>query len=173
MTARHAIIVMGVSGAGKSTLAAALAERLGTAFLEGDQFHPPENVAAMASGQPLNDAMRAPWLRALGAAAAAELAAGRGVVVSCSALKRAYREQLRAATGGCQFLFLEAGAEALTARMQQRVAHYMPASLLGSQFAALEVPGPEEADCHKLAAELPPGEVLEAALSLTRLWQQV
>lgn len=134
-----AIVVAGVSGSGKSTLGAALAARLGIAFVDGDDLHPAANVAKMAAGQPLDDADRAPWLDVVGA----RLAAG-GVVIACSALRRRYRDRLRAHAPGLRILLLEVPADELDRRMRERPGHFMPASLLASQLAALEPPAPGE-----------------------------
>lgn len=135
------LVVMGVSGCGKSTVGTALAQALRVEFVEGDAFHPPENVARMAAGVALTDADRAPWLRRLAAHIAQ--AAPRGVVVSCSALKRSYRDTLR---GGhtVRFVWLDAPRAHLEARMATRTGHYMPASLLASQLATLEPPQSDE-----------------------------
>lgn len=133
---------MGVSGCGKSTVATALAQALRVEFVEGDAFHPPQNVARMAAGVALTDADRAPWLRALAAHIAQ--AASRGVVVSCSALKRAYRDTLRGG-GAVRFVWLDAPRAQIEARLAGRTGHYMPPSLLASQLATLEAPQPDEA----------------------------
>lgn len=139
------LVVMGVSGSGKTSVAEAVAGRLSLPFVEGDQLHPPANVEKMSEGIPLTDADRWPWLDRIGASLHAAAAAGEGVVVSCSALKRAYRDRLRAAAGGdLSFLFLDGSREELLARMQARRNHFMPASLLDSQFAALEDPTGED-----------------------------
>ncbi len=137
------IVVMGVSGCGKSTVGAALAAALGLRFVEGDAFHPPENVARMAAGIALTDADRAGWLCAL----AARLAEGapQGVVLACSALKRAYRDVLRAGAPTLRFVWLALPRAELEARMAARTGHYMPASLLASQLATLEPPQADEA----------------------------
>ena len=158
------VFVMGPAGCGKTTLGRGLAGATGAVYLEGDAFHPPENVAAMSAGRALNDDMRRPWLAALGAAAGAEARAGRACVAACSALRRSYRDQLRAAAGPCRFLFLDAPEAALAARVASRPGHYMPASLVVSQIATLEVPGSDEADALRLDALLPEGELLAAAL---------
>jgi len=136
------IVVMGVSGCGKSTVGAALAEALGLRFVEGDELHPSRNVALMAAGTPLTDADRQDWLKAVAATLAA--APADGVVVSCSALKRSYRDLLRVSAPDLQLVHLH-GAPALLAQLlQARKGHYMPASLLQSQFDTLEAPGADE-----------------------------
>lgn len=132
---------MGVSGCGKSTVGEALAARLGLPFVEGDELHPPENVARMRAGTPLTDADRASWLdRVAGALAAAE----GGAVVSCSALKRSYRDRLRRAAPDVRFVHLHGPEPLLAARMAARSGHYMPPSLLASQLQTLEPPGADE-----------------------------
>ncbi len=133
---------MGVSGAGKSTVGPLIAERLGLPFRDADAFHPPANVAKMARGEPLTDADRAPWLDAIGAYLAAHR--GRGCVVTCSALKRAYRDRLREAAPEARFVFLDGDEALVAARQAARQGHFMPASLVASQFATLEPPAPEE-----------------------------
>ena len=136
------VVVMGVSGAGKSTVGALLAERLGLAFHDADDFHPPANVAKMRAGQPLTDADRAPWLDAIGAHLAAQH--GQGCVVTCSALKRAYRDRLRALAPEARVVLLPGDDALVAARQAARQGHFMPASLVASQFATLEAPAPEE-----------------------------
>jgi gluconokinase len=136
------VVLMGVSGAGKSTLGERIAAQLGLPFRDADDFHPPANIEKMSRGAALDDADRAPWLDAIGAHLAAH--AGRGCVVTCSALKRVYRDRLRAAAPGARFLFLTGDPALIAARQETRKNHFMPASLLASQFAALEPPGPEE-----------------------------
>lgn len=139
-----ALIVMGVSGSGKSTIAEALADRLGAEFADGDAFHPAENVEKMRAGIPLTDADRWPWLEAIAAWIGARLAAGRSGVVACSALKRAYRRVLVAERADVELVYLRGGHDLIAARMGRRRDHYMPTSLLDSQFATLEEPGPDE-----------------------------
>jgi carbohydrate kinase (thermoresistant glucokinase family) len=138
-------VFMGVSGAGKSTLGAAVAAELGWPFYDGDDFHPPENVAKMAAGNPLTDADRRPWLARLHALIADHLARGEPAVVACSALKKSYRKQLRAGNQGLVFVYLRGDRERIGRRLAQRLDHYMPAGLLDSQFADLEEPGSSEA----------------------------
>jgi len=135
------ILVMGVAGSGKSTLGAALAARLGVAFVDADDLHPPENIAAQAAGRPLTDEMRAPWLEACGRV----LAEAPGGVLGCSALKRAYRDRLRAFVPDLALVYPEADRALIEARMAARADHFMPVSLLDSQFATLEPPTPDEA----------------------------
>ena len=136
------IVVMGVSGSGKSTLAQALAQQLGGRFIEGDDCHPPANRAKMAAGLPLDDDDRRPFLEAV---AAAINAPGEGVpVAACSALKRSYRDLLRARCGDLTFVYLSLTRDQLLERLAHRQGHFMPPSLLDSQFAALEPPGGDE-----------------------------
>ncbi len=161
MTARRgsSIVVMGVSGSGKSTVARALAQRLGLAFIEGDELHPPHNVAMMAAGTPLTDAERAGWLQTIAARLAA--AQGQGAVVACSALKRSYRNLLSASAPGLHFVHLSGAPSVLAQRLAARSGHYMPPSLLQSQLDTLEPPGVDE---HALVLniETPPLQIVEA-----------
>lgn len=137
----NSIIVMGVAGCGKSSLGAAVARALGWALIEGDEFHPTENVAKMQAGIPLTDADRAGWLEALGAELQRHPA---GAVLTCSALKRAYRERLRAAAPGLRFVHLELSRDEAHRRVAQRSgAHYFKANLVDSQFDTLESPRDE------------------------------
>jgi carbohydrate kinase (thermoresistant glucokinase family) len=153
-------VVMGVAGCGKSTVAQALAERLGLPMIEGDALHPRANIESMRAGRPLTDADRWPWLDAVGAALAA---APGGAVATCSALKRRYRDRLRAAAGDVTFIHLAGERDLIAVRMAARAGHFMPLSLLDSQFAALEPPGPDErAVSVDIAA--PPGAVLPMIL---------
>ncbi|RKE86113.1 gluconokinase [Rhizobium sp. AG855] len=136
-----AIIVMGVSGCGKSSVGADLAALLGLPFIEGDALHPEANVDKMAAGTPLTDEDRWPWLTIIGETMAGALAKGQGIVVSCSALKKIYRDHLRRATSGrLTFVYLEGSHALLSARMGARTGHFMPPALLESQLATLEVP---------------------------------
>jgi carbohydrate kinase (thermoresistant glucokinase family) len=135
---------MGVSGCGKSEVGQRLAQALGVRFLEGDAYHSASNVAKMAAGTPLDDEDRADWLRALQAEIALAREHGEGLVLACSALKRRYRDLLRAADPGLRFAHLSGPRELIAQRMQARTAHYMPASLLDSQLRDLEPLQPDE-----------------------------
>jgi gluconokinase len=138
------IVLMGVTGCGKTTVGRLLAERLGAVFAEGDAYHPPANVAKMSRGEPLTDEDRWPWLDALARDIGRWLDAGTSAVVGCSALKRAYRERLRAGRGGVRLVHLTGDPELIQERMAARRGHYMPLSLLPSQLATLEPPGADE-----------------------------
>ncbi|MDF3290378.1 gluconokinase [Streptomyces silvisoli] len=139
----HMVVVMGVSGSGKSTVGGLLAERLGVPYAEADDFHPPANIAKMSAGHPLDDADRSPWLDAI---AAWITDRGReGGVVSCSALKRSYRDRLRAAAPDLFFVHLDGPPELIASRLAARMEHFMPAGLLRSQLEALEPLEPDEA----------------------------
>jgi len=134
------LVVMGVSGSGKSTVASALAQALGWNFIEGDAHHPPENVRLMAQGVALTDADRVLWLDSLANALIQSLKHGHGVVMACSALKKSYRDVLRRAYANVFFVHLEGKAELIGQRLASRKGHYMPPSLLQSQFDTLEPP---------------------------------
>ena len=131
-------VVMGVSGCGKSSVGQGLADALGVRFLEGDSYHSPQNVAKMSAGTPLTDEDRAGWLAALAAEIRAAAEKGEGLVLSCSSLKRRYRDQLRAGDPALRFAHLHGERMLIAQRMQARPNHYMPPSLLDSQLAALE-----------------------------------
>ena len=136
------MVVMGVSGCGKSSVGEGVAVRLGIPYRDGDDLHPAENVAKMRVGIPLTDADRWPWLDRVGQVLAGEAP----VIIGCSALKRQYRDRIRARAGGTvSFVYLEGSRDLIAGRMAERKGHYMPLTLLDSQFAALEVPGPAEA----------------------------
>jgi carbohydrate kinase (thermoresistant glucokinase family) len=138
------LVTMGVSGAGKTTLGEQLAERLGWPFKEGDELHPPANVAKMKSGQPLDDADRAPWLQAVGAWIDGWVAGGQSGVISCSALKRRYRDTIGAGRPAVRFVFIDLDEATIAKRLKHRQHAYWPPQLLHSQFEALEVPAPDE-----------------------------
>lgn len=139
-----ALIVMGVSGSGKSTVGLGLARALGWDFRDGDSFHSPANVTKMRSGAPLTDADRWPWLDAISRHIAALEDSGGHVVIACSALRRAYRDRLRAAGARLRFVHLDGSFDLIDGRMRARHDHFMPPSLLESQFATLEAPAPDE-----------------------------
>ena len=161
---RRQIVVMGVSASGKSTVAGSLARELGWPFAEGDDFHPEANVHKMASGSPLTDEDRLPWLRSIRAWMTAQATEGHGSVVSCSALKRDYRAVLSEGPGQVTFVFLAIGQDALEARLAERTGHFMPASLLESQLQTLEVPGDDE-DAIAVDADQPASEIVADILS--------
>jgi carbohydrate kinase (thermoresistant glucokinase family) len=138
------LVLMGVSGSGKTTVAQVLAERLGWRLVEGDDLHPPANVAKMHSGIPLQDADRWPWLDAIAALIREWRAKGEHGLITCSALKRIYRQRLTGGESGVCFVYLKGSRDLLGQRLAARRGHFMPASLLDSQFATLEEPGPDE-----------------------------
>jgi carbohydrate kinase (thermoresistant glucokinase family) len=135
---------MGVSGSGKSTVGAALAQQLHATFLEGDSFHPPQNVSRMAAGIALTDVDRQGWLRTLSDQLATAVHEGRDVVMSCSALKRSYRDILRSRARHMALVYLGGSPDVLAQRMAGRSGHYMPPSLLASQLSTLEPPQDDE-----------------------------
>jgi len=131
---------MGVAGAGKSTVGARLAAALGWTFYDGDDLHPAANVRKMASGRPLDDADRRPWLERIAGVIARHARRGEPAVIACSALKRAYRDLLAAAAPGVRLVYLKGSRELLAERLRRRRGHFLPPRLLESQFAALEEP---------------------------------
>ena len=133
-------IVMGVSGCGKSSVGKRLAEYLGWDFYDADDFHPPENVAKMANGTPLDDSDRAPWLASLNVLISSSLKAGKPGVLACSALKERYRQQLMSGNEDVQIVYLKGSYELIWSRMEKRTDHYMKPHMLKSQFEALEEP---------------------------------
>ena len=139
-----AVVVMGVSGSGKTTVAELIAKRLGWPFMEGDRLHPEANVEKMRRGIPLTDADRAPWLDRIGEELKRWAAEERSGVLTCSALKRAYRDRIRSARPDVRFVYVKGSEALIGARVAARHHEYMPASLLKSQFAALEEPAPDE-----------------------------
>jgi gluconokinase len=161
----NSIVVMGVAGCGKSSLGAALAQGLGLALVEGDDFHPEVNQQKMRAGVPLTDGDRAGWLEALAAQLVA--AAPGGVVLTCSALKRAYRERLRAAAPGLCFVHLALSRDEALRRVAARAGHFFPSSLVDSQLATLEPPAGEPGVI-ELDATLPPAALAAQALRQLR-----
>jgi carbohydrate kinase (thermoresistant glucokinase family) len=153
-------VIMGVSGCGKSTIGAALAEAFGIPFLEGDEYHPTGNVTKMASGIPLDDGDRAGWLQVLADEISAARTSGTGLVLSCSALKRRYRDLLRQADPALRFVHLQGPGSLIETRLLARVGHYMPASLLDSQLSILEPLQADEAGL-TLDIALPPAALVE------------
>ena len=159
----HRIVIMGVSGCGKSTVGAALGAALGIPYRDGDDLHPVANVEKMRAGVPLTDADRWPWLDRV----ADVLRDEAPVIVGCSALRRVYRDRIRAGAGGpVRFVHLVGSRDVIAARMAARTGHYMPPTLLDSQFATLEPPGPDEA----VAVEIdqPLGQMIVALLPVLK-----
>jgi gluconokinase len=161
------ILVMGVSGAGKSTIGTLLAARLSVAFADADAFHPAENIRKMSAGVPLTDADRWPWLDAIGAWIDAQAVAGAGGVVACSALRRVYRARLLAARPAVRLLYLWGEPALIAARQAARPGHFMPPSLMASQFATLEPPEPAE-QAISLSVAATPAAIVAAALAALR-----
>jgi len=158
--APRAIVVMGVSGSGKSTTGRRLAGALGWSFRDADEFHPPANIEKMASGRPLDDSDRAPWLAAIAAWIDQQRAAGQGAVVSCSALKRAYRGVLVGSRPDVAVVYLKGSFPLISDRMSRRRGHFMPPALLKSQFDTLEEPAPDEGALY-VSVRMPPKRVVE------------
>lgn len=156
----HKLVIMGVSGSGKTTLAEQLARRLDCDFIEGDDHHLPGSKLKMSQGIALDDADRMPWLDALGTMMARS---ARGTVVTCSALKRRYRDRLRSHVPALKFVFIDIDQALASARVSSRSGHPFPASLVASQFEALEPPLGEP-DVLRVPATQPPGEQVEAVL---------
>jgi gluconokinase len=158
-----AAIVMGVTSCGKTSVGEGLARELNCPFIEGDRLHPPSNIAKMSAGTPLNDVDRWPWLEIIGKAMKTECDKGHGVIASCSALKKTYRQKLAEAAGRpITFVFLHGSRDLLAARMAMRKGHFMPISLLDSQLATIEAPGPDENALH-LDVILPVDELVKRA----------
>jgi len=158
------LVLMGVSGSGKSTVAQELQRRLGWIFQEGDDLHPPANVAKMRSGQPLNDADRLPWLQAIARWIDRQLAAHEPGIITCSNLKRAYRRITIGSRHGVTLVYLKGDEPVIQQRMLNRVHRYMPPSLLGSQFETLEEPGDDE----HLVTVIVHGSIADTVLDLLR-----
>lgn len=161
---RTCIVVMGPSGVGKTTTAEGLAARLRWGFAEADRFHPKANIDKMSAGVPLDDDDRAPWLALIRDWISAEAASGRDAVITCSALKRRYRDVLREASARVRFVYLTADPTVVEQRIAARKGHYMPPSLLASQFAALE-PLSEDEDGVEVDVATTPEGVIDRALA--------
>lgn len=151
------IVLMGVAGSGKTTVGRQLAERLYWSFADADDFHPPQNIAKMSAGQPLNDADRAPWLAAIRKFIDGQLAAGTNAVVTCSALKQRYREQIQPDPVRVKLVYLEGSRELLLARLRHRHGHFMKPDMLDSQLATLEPP----TDALTLDVAPPPSQLVD------------
>ena len=150
------LVVMGVSGSGKSTIAAQVAGRLALPYVDADDLHPAANVAKMRSGTPLTDEDRWPWLDRVARSLLDTSNQSGGCVVACSALRRIYRDRLRTGTDGrVRFAFLDASFDEIHRRLAQRLNHFMPESLLRSQFETLERPAPDEMDVISVAGDQP------------------
>ena len=159
----HRIVIMGVSGCGKSTVGAALGAALGIPYRDGDDLHPAANVEKMRAGVPLTDDDRWPWLERV----AEVLRDDAPVIVGCSALRRIYRDRIRAGAGGAvRFVHLVGSRDVIAARMAARTGHYMPTTLLDSQFATLEPPAPEEAVVVEI--DQPLGQMIDALLPVLK-----
>ena len=166
-----AVVVMGVAGCGKSAVGAAVAKALGGAqFIEGDALQPPENVARMSRGEALTDELRAGWLDAVGQSMKAVLIGGDGVVAACSALKRSYRDRLRRIEPSILFVHLVIDRDLAWRRVSNRRGHYMPASLVDSQFAILEPPAADE-EAFSVSAAKPIADIVAAVTEFLAMQQ--
>jgi len=157
---------MGVAGSGKTLIGAALAHALDVEFVEGDEFHSEQSIAKMSAGIPLTDADRAEWLRTLAFRLRVHKKAGTGIVVTCSALKRAYRDVLRGGAKDIHFIFLKGPRDLIAQRLASRGGHFMPASLLDSQLATLEEPAPDE-NAWVCDVTKPPAEIITDLVTRT------
>ncbi|GEN81136.1 gluconokinase [Actinotalea fermentans] len=158
------LVIMGVSGSGKTTLARILQTRLGWPYAEADEFHPQANIDKMTAGTPLTDEDRWPWLAAMRDWLTEQARAGRSTIVTCSALRRTYRDVLREAEGRVRFVHLTAAPDVIAPRLDHRAGHFMPPSLLPSQFATLE-PLADGEDGAVVVVDVPPEEVADRALA--------
>ncbi|MBT2519837.1 gluconokinase [Arthrobacter sp. ISL-28] len=165
------LVVMGVAGSGKSTIAAALSKQLGWASAEADEFHPQSNIEKMSQGIPLQDEDRWPWLQQIQKWMTEQARAGHCTVLTCSALKRSYRQLLSEAEGRVLFIHLHGEADLISERMQGREGHFMPPMLLPSQLATLEPLSPEELAAGSLRLDISksPEQLIEAILAALKL----
>lgn len=161
------LVVMGVSGSGKSTIGAALAQRLGWDFIDGDDFHSEANKRKMASGVPLTDGDRMPWLQSIAGAIRSRVESGTSAVFACSALRQAYRDVL-AVDAAVRFVYLKGTSELFQNRLTLRRGHFMPASLLQSQFETLEEP----AEAIVVRAALRPDEIVESIIGALKITEK-
>ncbi|KGM08666.1 gluconokinase [Cellulomonas bogoriensis] len=162
------LVIMGVSGSGKTTLATILTDRLGWPYAEADEFHPQVNIDKMTSGEALTDQDRAPWLEAIRDWLSGQAREGRSAIVTCSALKGEYREVLRAAQGRVVFVHLHADEDVIASRLSGRTGHFMPPSLLPSQFATLKPLGDDE-DGLTVVVDVPPDAVADTVTEFLQL----
>lgn len=162
----HSLIICGVAGCGKSSLAAGLAAIAEWPFIEGDELHPPANIARMTAGIALTDDDRWPWLDRIAAQLAVWQAADTAGIISCSVLRRRYRDRLRAAAPATRFVMIEITPELATERLAGRSGHFMPTSLIASQFAALEVPDADENVVTVAATLSPEAQIAEVRTAL-------
>ncbi|MFB8829172.1 gluconokinase [Azotobacter sp. CWF10] len=165
----HALVIMGVAGCGKSSVGQALCRLNGAMPIEGDAFHPPGNIRKMSAGIPLTDEDRDGWLGILCDELRHAVAAGRRPVLSCSALKRSYRERLRQAVPGLGFVYLELSPAVAARRVAERPGHFMPASMIDSQFATLEPPVDEPLT---LVLDASRQDILQLAAAAEQWWRQ-
>ena len=162
----HIYVLMGVSGSGKSAVASEVAHRLGAAFLDGDFLHPRSNILKMASGDPLNDDDRKPWLQALNDAAFAMQRTNKVSLIVCSALKKHYRDILRDGNPNLSFIYLKGSAEVIENRLRARKGHFFKPQMLVTQFAALEEPQADEPDVLVVDITPPLEEVVESTIAV-------
>jgi gluconokinase len=162
-----AIVIMGVAGAGKSTVGALLAEALKWPMIEGDSLHPPANIEKMSHGVPLNDDDRLPWLKAIAARIDDARQARQPIIVTCSALKRNYRDILADGHDDVGFVYLKGAKDLIADRLAGRKGHFMPPQLLDSQMAALQEPGADE-PCMVIAIEAPPADIVRTIVETFR-----
>jgi len=162
---RLAVVVMGVSGSGKSTIAAGIAQLLSLDFIEGDELHSPTSVAKMKAGIALADEDRWPWLDRIAARLADKARMPAGLVITCSALKRSYRDRIRRGAPGVRFVFLHGPSALIESRLAARTGHFMPPTLLASQLQTLEPPGSDEDDVLHSDISQPPAAAITLAAS--------